>query len=94
VAWIAPPIPNVWWGSQGTGQEDPARHAVVRGVISDLAAGHPGQVSVIDLRGWLDAAGLADDHDVRPDGVHLEPGAAQRIAEDFLGESLIRTALQ
>ena len=50
VAWIVPPIPNVWWGNQGTGQEDPARHAVLRSVIDGLAASHPGQVSVIDLR--------------------------------------------
>jgi hypothetical protein len=93
VAWVAPPIPNVWWGNQGTGQEDPARHAVLRSVIDGLAASHPGQVSVVDLRGWLDSAGLTDDHDVRPDGVHLEPGAALHVADDFLGERLIRVAL-
>ena len=94
IAWIAPPIPNVWWGNQGTGQEDPTRHAVLRTVIDQLASAHPGQVSVIDLRSWLDAAGLADDHEVRPDGVHFEPGAALRIAEDFLGESLVRAAIE
>jgi hypothetical protein len=93
IAWIAPPIPNVWWGNQGTGQEDPARHAVLRTVIDQLAATRPGQVSVVDLRSWFDASGLADDHDVRPDGVHLEPGAAFRVAEDFLGESLVQVAI-
>jgi len=93
IALIAPPIPNVWWGNQGTGQEDPARHAVLRSVIDGLAASHPGQVSVVDLRSWFENAGLAADHDVRPDGVHIEPGAAQRIAEQFLGEKLVRVAL-
>jgi peptidoglycan/LPS O-acetylase OafA/YrhL len=93
IAWIAPPIPNVWWSNENTGQADPARHAVLRSVIDGLAASHPGQVSVIDMRSWLDSAGLADDRDVRPDGVHLEPGAALRIAEDFLGERLVRVAL-
>ena len=93
VALIVPPIPNVWWGNQGTGQEDPARHAVLRSVIDGIAGTHPGQVGVIDLRKWLDDAGLTGDHDVRPDGVHLDPDAAQRVAEDFLGERLIRVAL-
>lgn len=93
IAWVAPPIPNVWWGNQGTGQEDPARHTVLRMVIDQVASAHPGQVSVVDLRGWLDASGLAGNHDVRPDGVHFEPGAALRIAEDFLGESLVRVAI-
>ena len=93
VAWVAPPVPNVWWGNQGTGQEDPARHAVLRRVIDQLASARADQVAVVDLRGWLDASGLAQDHDVRPDGVHFELGAALRIAEDFLGESLVRAAL-
>jgi peptidoglycan/LPS O-acetylase OafA/YrhL len=93
VAWIVPPVPNVWWGNQGTGQEDPARHAVLRSVIDGIAASYPGRVGVVDLRKWLEDTGSADDHDVRPDGVHLDPAAAQRIAEEFLGERLIRVAL-
>jgi len=93
IAWIAPPIPNVLWANQGTGQADPARHAVLRSVLDGIAASHPGQVGVVDLRKYLDDAGLAVDHHVRPDGVHLDPAAAQRIAEDFLGERLIRVAL-
>jgi SGNH domain-containing protein len=94
VAWIVPPIPNVWWGNQGTGQEDPARHVVLRSVLDGIAASHPGQVGVVDLRKWLDDAGMTGDHDVRPDGVHLDPDAALQVAEDFLGERLIRVALQ
>jgi hypothetical protein len=93
VAWVVPPIANVWWGNQGTGQEDPARHAVVRDVMDALAVERPGEVAVVDLAGWLDEAGLTDDHDVRPDGVHLEPGAATRVAEEYLGERLVRVAL-
>jgi hypothetical protein len=93
VAWIAPPVPNVWWGNQGTGQEDPARHAVVRRVIDGLAESHPGQVGVVDLAGWLDQAGLTDDRDIRPDGVHFDPDAAHTVAAQFLGERLVRIAL-
>ena len=93
VAWIVPPVPNVWWGNQGTGQEDPARHTVLRSVIDGIAASRPDRVGVVDLRRWLEDNGLDGDHDVRPDGVHLDPAAAQRIADAFLGERLIRVAL-
>src|SRR5262249_22097021 len=93
VAWIVPPIPNVWWANQTTGQADPARHAVLRSVIDGIAASHPGKVGVVDLRKYLEDNGLATDHDVRPDGVHLDPAAAQQIADVFLGERLIRVAL-
>jgi hypothetical protein len=93
IAWVDPPVPNVWWGGQGTGQEDPDRHAVVRAVVAGVAAAHPDDVGVIDLVGWLEGAGLTDDRDVRPDGVHFDPDAALAIAEQFLGERLVRIAL-
>jgi hypothetical protein len=93
IAWIAPPVPNAWWTDDTTGQQDPARHAVVRGVIDEIAAQLPDQVGVIDLATWLDQNGLTDDHEVRPDGVHLDTVAAEDIAEQFLGERLIRIAL-
>jgi hypothetical protein len=93
VAWIRPPIPNVWWMNQGTGQEDPARHAVANAIYEDLATSHPGEVGVIALDGWLIGAGLDDDETVRPDGVHWDPEAALRVAEEYLGERIIRVAL-
>jgi peptidoglycan/LPS O-acetylase OafA/YrhL len=93
VAWIEPPIPRIPWLEDGTGQEDPARHAVIRNVIRSLAAASPSQVGAIDLAGWLEQQGLADDGDVRPDGVHFDPAASLSIAEQFLGERLIRIAV-
>ena len=93
VAWIAPPVPNAGWQNHDTGQEDPARHAVVRGVIDAIAAEQPEQVGVVDLAAWFSAAQLDDDHDVRPDGVHFESDAAAMIAEQYLGERLIRIAV-
>ena len=93
VAWIRPPIPNVWWMNQGTGQEDPARHAVTTAIYADLAADRPGDVGVIPLDTWLLDAGLDDDETIRPDGVHWDPDAARRLAEDYLGERIIRVAL-
>jgi peptidoglycan/LPS O-acetylase OafA/YrhL len=93
VVWVREPIPNVFWWSSGQSQEDPARHAVLYGVMDELAAASPGTVSVIDLPAWIDQQGLADDHDARPDGVHWSPEAATRIAREFLGEALVRAAL-
>jgi hypothetical protein len=93
VAWIRPPIPNVWWMNQGTGQEDPARHAVANTIYDELAASRPGEVGVVALDTWLISAGLDDDESVRPDGVHWDPDAALRIVEEYLGERIIRIAL-
>ena len=93
IAWIRPPIPNVWWMNQGTGQEDPARHAVARSIYADLASARPGDVGVVPLDTWLIDEGLDDDKSVRPDGVHWDPAAAAQISEEYLGERIIRIAL-
>jgi peptidoglycan/LPS O-acetylase OafA/YrhL len=93
VVWVRQLVPNVFWWSSGQTQEDPARHEVLYGVMDDLARTHPGTVSVVDLASWADDADLTDDHDARPDGVHWAPDTAARVARDFLGEQLIRSAL-
>ena len=93
VAWVKPPIPNVVWRDQGTGQEDPARHRVVGRVMDEVAVARPADVGVVDLASWLIESGRDDDHEVRPDGVHFEPTAAVAIATDFLGERLVRIAV-
>jgi peptidoglycan/LPS O-acetylase OafA/YrhL len=93
VVWIREPIPNVFWWSSGQAQEQPDRHEVLYDVMDELAAVDPGRVSVVDLAGWLDDAGLATDQDVRPDGVHWSPDASARIAREFLGEALVRAAI-
>ncbi len=93
VAWVKAPIPNVLWRDQGTGQEDPERHAVARRIMDGLAQVDPPRVDVVDLAAWMDQTGLAEDRDVRPDGVHFEPVASARIAADFLGEALVRVAV-
>ncbi|MBI5089409.1 MAG: acyltransferase family protein [Actinobacteria bacterium] len=93
VVWVREPIPNVFWWSSGQAQEDPARHAVLYGVMDDVAASSAGRVTVVDLPAWVAQHGMADDHEARPDGVHWSPEAAARIAREFLGEQLIRAAL-
>ncbi len=93
VAFVRQPVPNLLWMNQGTGQQDPARHDVVYAVMDQLRASRVGDVGVIALDAWLADAGLDDDRGVRPDGVHWDPSASAQIAEDYLGEQLIRIAL-
>ena len=47
----------------------------------------------VDLRAWMEASGLADDQDLRPDGIHFTPDAATQVASDWLGPQLVAAAL-
>ena len=51
-----------------------------------------GRVVVVDLPAWLHEQGLDVDQAARPDGVHWSPEASLRIADEYLGEQLIRAA--
>ena len=52
-----------------------------------------GRVVVVDLPAWLHEQGLDVDQAARPDGVHWSPEVSWRIADEFLGEQLVRAAL-
>jgi peptidoglycan/LPS O-acetylase OafA/YrhL len=93
VVWVEAPIPNPLWFSRGTAQEQPARHDILHEVMAELAAERPGDVYVVDLIEYFDDARITTDVDTRPDGVHVTPEAAQSIAENFLGEQMVRAAL-
>jgi len=94
VVFVREPVPVPLWGFGGEqAQSDPARHAVIAATMDAIAASHAGRVTVVDLATWLDTADLTDDHDARPDGVHWTPDVALRIADEFLGEQLLRAAL-
>jgi hypothetical protein len=93
VAWVREPIPDPLWLGFVQTQEDPARHAVLYAVMDRIAERFPGRAHVIDLPAHLAATGLDVDQVARPDGVHWTPEAATLIATDYLGEQLIRAAL-
>ncbi len=93
VVWVREPIPNVFWWSSGQTQEDPARHEILYQAMDEIAAASGGTVTVVDLPTWLDEQQLTTDRDARPDGVHWSPDSSARIARDFLGEQLLRAAL-
>lgn len=94
VVWIAEPTVNPIWNPVHSPQEEPERHAVLHETMADLAAADPEHVAVADLAWWIDDAGLAEDRPTRPDGVHLSPEAAERLATDWLGPLLVNAAVR
>ena len=58
-----------------------------------LAEADPERVAVADLQWWIDEAGVAEDRDFRPDGVHLSEAASQRLAAEWLGPVLVDAAV-
>ena len=93
VALIRHPIPDSWWLPFEEDYEDPARHEVIYGLYDDLATTDPGQVAVVGLDRHFTDAGIDRDQEVRPDGIHVTPEAAATIADQFLGDRLVRVAL-
>ncbi len=93
VVWVREPIPNVYWWGSGQPQEDAERHAEIYAAMDVAAASSGGRVVVVDLPAWLHEQGLDVDQAARPDGVHWSPEASLRIADEYLGEQLIRAAL-
>jgi peptidoglycan/LPS O-acetylase OafA/YrhL len=93
VVWVREPIPNVYWWGSGQAQEDPTRHAEIYAAMDAVADSSGGDVVVVDLPDWLHEQGLDVDQAARPDGVHWSPEASLRIADEYLGEQLIRAAL-
>jgi peptidoglycan/LPS O-acetylase OafA/YrhL len=89
VVWVAPPVPDVAYGSDDRHLVDPARYTRYADALREVAARHPGQVTVADLAGWLAAQPPLD----RPDGLHWSPDAATQIANGFLGPVLVGAAL-
>ena len=94
VVWIAEPTVNPIWNPIHSPQEEPERHAVLHDTMAGLAAANPEQVAVADLAWWIDDAGLAEDRDARPDGVHLSTPAAERVATEWLGPLLVNAAVR
>src|SRR3978361_1731574 len=82
------PIADPYWLHLEGGQRDPANHQVLYDEMSALAAADPA-VRVVDLASWTRSADLDTDTGARPDGVHWTPTAAQAIATDFLGPTVL-----
>ena len=93
VVWVKAPTPDPFWLPRNDVQEEPGRHGALHAVMDEIAANHPDVVSVADLAAYFRQEGLESDEETRPDGIHVTPMAAEMIAADYLGERLVRTAL-
>jgi peptidoglycan/LPS O-acetylase OafA/YrhL len=89
IAWIRPPAINQYWLDLVTPSRDPGAHEAIERLMREEAGEHPDRVTVLDLRSWLEEAGLAENHDYRPDGVHLGQLGALDVAQRWLGPELI-----
>ena len=93
VAFVREPVPDVWWLPKVQDEDEPERHEVLYAVYDELEASRPDAVSVVPFASWFTDAGFDRDAEVRPDGIHLTPGAAEAITAEYLGDRLIRAAL-
>ena len=91
VVWIEPPVPH-WMGKEDELREV-GRWQVMDQVIETAAAAVGPAVHVLDLDGWLTAAGHADDGAWRADGVHLDETSAYAVVDEWLAPEVLGIAL-
>ena len=70
------------------------QHDVIRAVPATFTGARSGHVAVVDLDTWFTDHGHAKDATWRPDGVHLTTDTAHRLADDYLGATLVNRALR
>jgi hypothetical protein len=94
IVWIRAPVIDAYWLGKPHPFTDPElvqiREDVMRGTIRD----HSDRAQLLDLRSWMEATGLALDHQARPDGLHFSPAASLAVAETWLGPELLIAAAQ
>jgi hypothetical protein len=88
VIWLRPP-------RAGLPKDDPSfsdgSQELVQGVVAGEAARYPGLVTMLDYRSWFETTDMPGSLTARPDGVHLAPGPALRVATQFIGPAITRT---
>ncbi len=89
LAWVLAPFPTVPWQADQAKMADPARYQVQFDVIREVAAAHPGQISVIDMDHWLRSIGGLTDTTWRADGLHFSPESAYRASDEFVVPALL-----
>ncbi len=93
VAFVREPVPDVWWLPKVQDEDQPERHEVMYEVYDELERKRPGAVAVVPFASWFTETGYDRDTEIRPDGIHLTPEAAEAITADYLGDQFIRAAL-
>ena len=87
IVWIRPPAVDPYW--MGAPFIDPQVLDIRDRVTSDIISASADRSQLLDLRKWMEADGIAFDHDARPDGLHFTPEAARYVTETWLGPSLL-----
>lgn len=92
VAWMMAPMPLPPEFAADPMPDREERYAVQRAAIErTLLLG--GGVRIVELREWMEGRGLTDGYDERPDGTHFTTEVATVVAEEFLGEALVRVGI-
>ncbi len=77
VVWLtSPPVSNI-----------PARTTRMNELVEELPSLRPGKVVVLDFAKYLKSTG--DDHELRPDGIHLSGPASIQVARQWLIPQLV-----
>jgi hypothetical protein len=93
VAWVNGSVPLPTPTAPDDQQSEPERYEAIHRMVAGIAASRPDTVRVIDLPAWLATSPLGTDAAARPDKVHWTSDASAAIAEQFLGQALLRAAL-
>jgi hypothetical protein len=94
VVWLTSPPVGENVRSSGQPELDqvdhPERIERVNQLVREVAAAHPGTVTVVDLAAWLQSTN--EDDRLRPDGVHLGDAESREVAQRWLAAEVIRAA--
>ncbi len=92
VVWIRPPHVDPYWAHVLSPVTDDQAHAVVNAAMTTVIAEDPSRAELLDLRAWMEKAGISYLHSARPDGLHLTPEAATDVSTRWLGPQLLLVA--
>jgi hypothetical protein len=92
VVWVRPPVADPYWKDVPEHFHNTEQHGWLDQVRADVVAAYPERVELLDLRGWAERTGLAEDRAARPDGIHLTVEAAEGLTTAWFGPQLIAAA--
>ena len=94
IVWVRAPVIDAFWLGKPHPFTDPELVQIREDVMRDTIRDHADRSQLLDLRSWMEATGLALDHDVRPDGLHFSPTASLDVAQTWLGPELLLAATE
>jgi hypothetical protein len=92
VAWLVPAGPAPWWVGYDAANTNRVAVEPLADLVRTLADERGDTVASVDFDAWLREREAEGDRSWRPDGLHLDPAAARRVVEEFLGAELLTLA--